>query len=142
MNIDKLIISSSKKRTGAFVIDDIIIGVFIFIIFYEQLINLTTPEAIAKFSSDSFLSIVLLKVIYQTFLIWQNSGKTIGKHIMKIKVVELENGNTPSLQVSLIRAIFRVVSEFIFYVGFLVAFLNPLFQTFHGKVSKTVVVDE
>ncbi len=138
----KLEISSSKKRTGAFIIDDIIIGVFIFIIFYEQLMTLTTPEAVAQFSSDSFFTIILLKVIYQTFLLWQNNGKTIGKHIMKIKVVELENGDSPSLQVSFLRAIFRVVSEFIFYVGFLVAFMTPMFQTFHGRVSKTVVVDE
>jgi len=138
----KLAISSSKKRTGAFIIDDIIIGVFIFIIFYEQLMTLTTPEAVAQFSRDSFLSIVLLKVIYQTFLVWQNGGKTIGKHIMKIKVVELETGSNPSLQVSFLRAIFRIVSESIFYVGFFVAFMNPLFQTLHGRLSKTVVVDE
>ncbi len=114
----KLEISSSKKRTGAFVIDDLVIGIFIIIIFYEQLMELTTPESIAQFNSNTFLSIILLKIIYQTFLVWQNSGKTIGKYIMKIKVIELENGNSPSFQVSLHRAILRVLSEFIFYVGF------------------------
>jgi len=138
----KLEISSSKKRAGAFVIDDIIMGIFIFIIFYEQLMQLTTPEAVAQFNNNSLMSIVALKVIYHTFLVWQNSGKTIGKHIMKIKVVEFENGYTPSFATSFMRAALRIVSEFIFYVGFLVAFMSPIFQTMHDRFSKTVVVDE
>jgi len=138
----KLNISSSKKRAGAFFLDDIVVGTMIFIIFYEQLLQLHTPEALNQFSNEHLMHIIALKVIYHTFLMWQNGGKTIGKHIMKIKVVELENGETPSFQVSFIRALLRIISELIFYAGFLIAFMSPMFQTMHGKFSKTVVVDE
>ena len=142
-------IASSQKRITAFVIDDIIVTLFFFIIFYTQLTELfanitvideTALESINSFISQNILVVLSIKLIYHTVLVWQN-GMTLGKYIMKIKVIELETGDIPSFQRSFLRASVRIPSELLFYLGFLMAFFVPLKQTLHDKLSHCIVTD-
>jgi uncharacterized RDD family membrane protein YckC len=142
-------ISSSQKRIAAFVIDDIIITLFFIIIFYTQLTELfsnitvideSVLESINIFISQNILVVLSIKLIYHTVLVWQN-GMTLGKYFMKIRVIELETGHTPSFQRSFLRASVRIPSELLFYLGFLMAFFLPLKQTLHDKLSNCVVID-
>lgn len=133
-------IASRKKRMMAFVIDDIIVSFLFLAIFWTPLSMLTSVESINIFLSENFLYIILIKVIYHTFFVWQN-GMTLGKYFMKIRVVFLDNGKTPKLHVALLRALLRILSDLFFYLGFIMAFFNPLVQTFHDKFSKCVVID-
>jgi uncharacterized RDD family membrane protein YckC len=146
-------IAPLQKRVGAFVIDDILVSLFIFIIFYEQLAQIGSE--VSTMSESSFLGIqssmnaflvanllpiVLLKVLYHTFFIWQG-GKTLGKYVMKIKVIDLERGEHPDFLKSLLRASVRIVSESFMYIGFIVALFLPLKQTMHDKLTNCVVVN-
>lgn len=142
-------IASSQKRITAFVIDDIIVTLFFIIIFYTQLSELfssisvideTTLDSINIFISQNILVLLSIKLIYHTVLVWQN-GMTLGKYLMKIKVIELETGHTPNFQRSFLRASIRIPSELLFYLGFLMAFFVPLKQTLHDKLSQCVVID-
>jgi uncharacterized RDD family membrane protein YckC len=133
-------IASAQKRTGAFVIDDIVISFLIFAIFYEQIMTLTTPEAIMLFMEQVFIPITLLKIAYHTFLVW-NNGMTVGKYIMKIRVVSEENGANLNFVRSLLRAVVRIFSEVIFYIGFILAFFSPKVQTLHDKIAGAIVID-
>lgn len=142
-------IASSQKRITAFVIDDIIVTLFFIIIFYTQLSELlssisvideTTLDSINIFISQNILVLLSIKLIYHTVLVWQN-GMTLGKYLMKIKVIELETGHTPNFQRSFLRASVRIPSELLFYLGFLMAFFVPLKQTLHDKLSQCVVID-
>ena len=142
-------IASSKKRIGAFVIDDIIVSLFFIVIFYSQLSELFSDvtvideaalESINIFISQNILVVLAIKLIYHTVFVWQN-GMTLGKYLMKIKVIELETGHTPSFQRSFLRASVRIPSELFFYLGFLMAFFVPLKQTLHDKLSQCVVTD-
>jgi len=144
-----LSIASSQKRIAAFVIDDIIVSLFFFIIFYTQLTELfsniavmdeTALESINIFISQNILVVLSIKLIYHTVLVWQN-GMTLGKYLMKIKVIELETEHTPNFQRSFLRASVRIPSELLFYLGFLMAFFVPLKQTLHDKLSQCVVID-
>ena len=146
-------LASQSKRSIAFVIDDIIVALFIFIIFYEQIIALTQvlPETLTieswtdfsmtinQFLAQNLMVILLLKVLYHTVLIWQG-GKTIGKYMMKITLVSVEGEAVTFLQ-ALRRAIWRMVSETFLYLGFLLAFFLPLKQTLHDKFSQSVVIE-
>ena len=147
-------IASTQKRMVSFMIDDFVVAVFLFIIFYTPIMEIAshipivlTPEALEGFkvemnlfSSQNLIVILLLKVLYHTFFVWQN-GMTLGKYIMKIRVLEMNSDITPSLQKSLLRAVLRIVSEVFFYLGFILAFFMPLKQTFHDKLSSCVVVN-
>lgn len=155
MNEDtSLAIASTKKRMGAFVIDDMIIAGLLVIIFYGQLSEIAshlpsviTPEAIEVFKQEmnqfsvyNLPMIILLKVLYHTFFVWQN-GRTLGKYFMKIRVVNIDTQKNVTFTKALLRASLRVVSEVIFYLGFLLAFFLPLKQTLHDKLSESVVID-
>jgi len=142
-------IANMQKRITAFVIDDLIISMFFIIIFYDQIsklfvnvteIDQTSLEQINMFISENILIIFAIKVLYHTILVWQ-SGMTMGKYIVKIKVVDLNSEDRPSFQQAFLRASLRLISEALFYVGFIMAFFTPLKQTFHDKFSHCVVID-
>lgn len=142
-------IASSQKRVAAFVIDDIVVSLFFFIIFYEQFStvfsNVTVVDEAALSSINTFLSenllvVLAIKLIYHTVFVWQN-GMTLGKYIMKIKVIDIETGNIPDFSKAFLRASVRIPSEVLFYLGFIMAFFVPLKQTLHDKLSNCVVVD-
>ncbi len=143
-------IASNQKRIAAFVIDDIVITLFFIIIFYDQFStvfsNITVVDEAALESANAFIAqnlfvVLSIKLMYHTVLVWQN-GMTLGKYIMKIKVIDLETGETPSFLKAFLRASMRIPSEVLFYLGFLMAFFVPLKQTLHDKVSNCVVVDD
>jgi len=140
-------ISTLGKRGTAYFIDDMIVSILLFIIFYNQLVNIYQQvqnsmnfEPLVAYLQENTLIFILLRIIYQTFFVWQN-GMTLGKMIMKIKIIEMDSGNTPSFGVAFLRASIRIVSESIFYIGYIMAFFNPMVQTLHDKLAKTVVVD-
>ena len=144
-----LSIASKQKRMAAFVIDDIVISILFIIIFYSQfsdvfsnitVVDEAALESINLFIAENILVVFSIKVLYHTVLIWQN-GMTLGKYLMKIKVIDLETGEIPNFQKAFLRASVRIVSELLFYLGFLMAFFTPLTQTLHDKLSNCVVVD-
>ncbi len=110
------------------------------VIMYDQIALLQTPEEIIAFARTTSWVLALINIIYHTFFTWQN-GKTLGKHIMKIKVVNIADGSLLSLSMSLLRSLVRVVDEAFFYIGFLPAFFSPTKQTLHDRVSRSVVVN-
>ncbi len=148
LNIDKYRISSIGRRATAYFIDDIIVSLFLFIIFYEQLLNIylsiqqnpTDLTPVTAFLEKNTIVFLLLRVVYQTFFVWQ-SGMTPGKRLLKIKVIELDSGDKPSFHIALLRATLRIISDSIFYLGYIIAYFNPFVQTLHDKLAKTIVVD-
>jgi len=142
-------IASNQRRITAFMIDDLVISLFFFIIFYNQFSavfsNITVMDEAALQSINAFIAqnvlvVFLIKVIYHTVFVWQN-GMTLGKYVMKIKVIDLETGQNPNFQKALLRALLRIASEVLFYIGFIMAFFMPMRQTLHDKLSGCVVVD-
>jgi len=146
---NSLPIASLKKRVGAFVIDDIVVSLFLMIIFYDQITasfaNITvldqeSVQAMNTFIAENILIVFSVKILYHAILIWQ-SGMTFGKYIMKIKAVDYETGNRLSFFKAFLRAVLRIGSEVFFYTGFAMAWIMPLRQTFHDKLSNCVVID-
>jgi len=133
-------IAVPKKRVGAFVIDDLVVSFLFLAIFWSQIASLRTVEEINLFLTENFLIIVAIKILYHTVFVWQ-SGMTLGKYLMKIKVVTQQTGDIPQLHIALARASLRIVSETFFYLGFAMAFFNPMVQTLHDKLTGCVVID-
>ena len=133
-------IALPKKRVAAFVIDDMVVSFLFLVIFWSQITSLRTIEEINLFMTQNFLIIIAIKVLYHAFFVWQ-SGMTLGKYWMKIKVVSLQTGEIPPLHIATARALLRIVSETFFYLGFAMAFFNPMVQTLHDKLTGCVVID-
>lgn len=135
-----LTLASILKRFVAFVIDDFLMSaVFVIIIWNDFQKAVSTVEMI-NIMDSYMLMYLLLKVMYQTFFVYMY-GATLGKMAMKIQIIEIKTLQKPSLPVAFNRAVFRIVSEMIFYLGFLWGVLNPTKQTWHDLTAKTLVVN-
>lgn len=148
-------IASLGKRTGAFTIDSLVMSLFVLILFYDPIMALAaeitaavTPEKMEnvvrlmqQFNRQSLPYIFLLYLLYHGTLVWL-TGMTLGKYLMKIKVVQIETGERLSFTAAFLRALLRTVGEmFLFYLTFLPAFFSPIHQTLHDRIARAVVVD-
>ena len=133
-------LASIGKRAFAFAIDEIIISVLFFAIYYDSFAKASSTEVIISLVNSLVFYILLLKIIYHTFFVWYY-GATIGKLIVRIRIVSYLDVENPDLIYSFLRALIRTAGEMIFYVTYLPAIFTPSKQTLHDKVAKTLVID-
>ena len=141
IDIDNLQLASMGSRVKAFVIDDLSITLLVLLLLWDS-VKASNGDfiAIMTIMNSAFFQIVFIKFIYQTFFIWYY-GATIGKFIAKIKVIDFDDFGKVSLLNSAFRSGGRIISEMIFYIGFLLAYYTDSRQTLHDKFGKTLVVN-
>lgn len=133
-------IASFTKRGISFLIDEIVVTTLFLMAFWGEISsNVYNEEILTKWMAAHISYLIFLRVIYQTFFIWYY-GASVGKLACKIVCLNL-NGEKPTFTESLIRASVRTLDYFIFYINFIVAFFNPMRQTLHDMLARTVVVD-
>ncbi len=137
---EELVLADIKKRALAFTIDEFLLSfIFIFAI-GDSFSKAENIEALIALINNFTLEYMIIRIMYQSFFVMQY-GATIGKLAMKIRVIEIRTVANPNILVSLNRAIFRIISELLFYLGFLWGILNPNRQTWHDLTAKTLVVN-
>ena len=127
------------KRAVAYTIDEIIVTTLIIMGFSSSFDGLTNPAQVIVVINKIILFILLLKVIYHSIFTYLY-GATIGKLAVRIRVADEGLLDNPSIINSLIRAGMRLVSEGMFYVGFLWGAFSKTRQTWHDISAKTVVI--
>ena len=137
---EEITLASIKKRSLAFLIDEVLLSFILLIALWDSFIGATTAEEIIMVTNSFVLEYMAMKIFYQAFFV-MNYGATIGKIIMKIRVIEIKTLQNPSVLSALNRGIFRVISEMFFYLGFLWGMMDPSRQSWHDKTAKTLVVD-
>lgn len=138
---EEIIIASTKKRTLAFIIDDIIVSLLFFAIYYDSFMSASDDFMALQSKIASFTwQLIILRVIYQTFFVWRY-GATLGKIALKIRCLDENMLDTPNLSKAFLRAAMRVLSETCFYLGFAWAFGNEARQTWHDKIARTIVCE-
>jgi len=131
---------STEKRSIAFMIDEMVISIIFSIIFWDKFKTLVEPDALILFVNSLILYILTVKTIYQAIFI-ALYGQTLGKMVMKIRVINKEYFDQPSATEAVQRAVVRAFSEIAFYIGFVIANFTPLRQTWHDKFAKTLVIN-
>jgi uncharacterized RDD family membrane protein YckC len=137
---EQLTLASVPKRFIAFVIDNFLVSLLFVAIIWNSFMQATTTEEILNVTNSFILEYMALKIIYQTFFVYMY-GASIGKIVMKIRVIEIKTLQKPSIAAAFNRAVFRVISEMIFYLGFLWGVLNPTRQAWHDLSARTLVID-
>lgn len=140
LQYERLTLATINRRGIAFFIDEMIISVLFYIIYAGSFAKATSLESVIELTNMLFFQVILLKIIYHTFFVWMY-GATVGKILLKIKVVSIDELDNPNLMNSFIRAVVRIISEFLLYLGFLWAFFDKARQAWHDKAAKTVVVN-
>ena len=133
-------LAALKKRAMAFFIDEMLLSLLLILALGDSFFEAKTVEEMIILTNTFILEYMAMKIVYQAFFIMQY-GATLGKIIMKIRVVEIKTLQTPNVIVALNRAVIRVVSEMLFYLGFLWGSMDPYRQTWHDKSAKTLVID-
>ncbi len=140
LEMHQLTLASVLKRFIAFIIDDFLMSVVFIFIIWNDFEKATSSVQMINIMDSYILVYMLLKIIYQTLFAYMY-GATLGKMVMKIKIIDIKTLQKPSLTASFNRAVFRIVSEMIFYLGFLWGVLNPTRQTWHDLTAKTLVIN-
>ncbi|MBA1432303.1 MAG: RDD family protein [Epsilonproteobacteria bacterium] len=135
-----LVLADIKKRAMAFFIDEMLLSFLLIIAMSDSFSNAKTVEEMIILTNNFLWEYLLMKIAYQTFFVWQY-GATLGKIAMKIRVIEIATLQNPAFAVALNRAVFRVISEMLFYLGFLWGMMDPARQTWHDKTARTLVVN-
>jgi|TARA_R110002033_G_scaffold802_6_gene7733 uncharacterized RDD family membrane protein YckC len=140
-NTDNFELATINSRIIAFIIDDMLITFIVLAIFWDTIVNNGSDLTTVLILMNKFVfQVLVLKFVYQTFFVWYY-GATLGKIVAKIRVIDYDDFSKISLIQSALRSFGRILSEMFFYIGFIFAFFNDGKQTFHDKISKTLVVN-
>jgi len=137
---ENITLASFPKRFLAYFIDEILVSFLFVMIYIGSIEDSQNVEETINMINGLVMYIVILKIIYQSFFVWMY-GATLGKIFMKIRVVSINDLENPPLNYSINRAIVRILSESIFYIGFVWALMNPKRESWHDKVGRTLVVN-
>ncbi|KUL38343.1 RDD family protein [Streptomyces regalis] len=142
-------LADSGKRTLARIIDMILVGVVVWLLTWGFGVTEYDVDADDVEYSKSFvqsLIAALLFIGYDTYMTVR-TGQTLGKKLLNLRVANLDNGATPSVQTALIRAAvlwipfaFCCACVWTAICGGWSFFDRPYKQGLHDKSAKTVVV--
>ncbi|OIJ88034.1 hypothetical protein BIV24_23025 [Streptomyces colonosanans] len=142
-------LADSLKRVLARIIDMILVGVVVWLLslaFHTTNYNVNADQVQSGKSLGQSVIAAILYVGYDTFMI-SRSGQTFGKKLLKMRVANLADGSTPSVQTALIRAAvlwlpfaFCCACVWTIICGGWSFFDRPYKQGLHDKAAKTVEV--
>ncbi|MFI6661376.1 RDD family protein [Streptomyces sp. NPDC050523] len=142
-------LADSGKRTLARIVDMILVGIVVWLLtwpmgVHEYSVNGNKIEYGKSFAQSVVAAV--LYIAYDTFLT-STSGQTLGKKWLNMRVANLNDGSTPSVQTSLARAAvlwlpfaFCCACIWTAICGGWSYFDRPYKQGLHDKAAKTVVV--
>ncbi|NUR00685.1 MAG: RDD family protein [Streptomyces sp.] len=142
-------LADSGRRTLARIIDLILVGIVVWLLtwafhVHEYDVNGNNLSYTKSFAQS--LIAAVLYIGYDTYLI-SRTGQTLGKKWLSMRVANLDNGSTPSVQTTLIRSAvlwipfaFCCACIWTAISGGWSYFDRPYKQGLHDKAAKTVVV--
>ena len=137
---ENLKIANFSKRVVAYLIDNIILSLIVFIIFYDKLSLMDDYLEIAQFLGNFTTGFFLLHLIYHTLFTFMY-GASLGKMACKIMILSEELLDKPNFIQSFARSFVRELSGIAFMLGFAWALGNDLCKTWHDYAARTIVVD-
>ena len=140
LQAEKIELSPISKRFFAAALDEILIAIVFLFVIYDQLQGLSDPDDIVALVNSFTLEYMFIKILYQTGFVAQY-GATIGKIALKIRVINQDDFEKPGFASALNRSIFRIISESVFWLGYIWAFYTHNRETWHDKTAKTLVVN-
>ena len=150
-NFENMEIAGLAIRAVAFIIDQIIIAIVMFILLVLGIgsmlgITVISGGELAPISIMGAISIGifawLLRLIYFTFL-EARSGQTIGKKIMKIRVIKM-NGDEMDYVAAFVRNLLRIIDQLptLYIIGFLLIIITKENQRIGDMVAGTILVTD
>jgi len=134
-------IASLSKRIIAMTIDDLLVSLIVVIAFSPSFERVKTFQDALILTDRLFVYIFIAYTLYH-WLFVAFYGKTIGKFITKIKVIDIKTFDKPNIWFSFIRSLMRNFDEMFFYMGMAVAIFDKYNRALHDIVGRCVVVED
>jgi uncharacterized RDD family membrane protein YckC len=144
-SLEGLPLASFWQRAAAFTIDFLIV-LAVYIPFelvqqYFKLKALHHPLHIAMNFNLHELEDLVWLIVYSGFAVWLTDGRTVGKRLLRIRVVSLKQPRI-SLWQAIERALGYGASALEGGFGFIQFFLHHNRQCVHDRIAETIVVRE
>ena len=130
-----------SKRIIAMSIDDLLVSFLIVIAFADSFLKAKSYAEVISLTNSLFIYIFIAYTLYHWIFV-ALYGKTIGKMITKIRVVDIQTLDTPSHFRSFIRSLFRNFDEMFFYLGMLYAFADRFNRAIHDIIGNSIVIED
>ncbi len=108
----------------------------------EQLNSILAPyflnDLLPNILAVAFLQLIIVGVIFVIF--WKKKGTTPGKAILKLKVVDADTLQNPSMMQSFIRFIGYLVCMLTLMFGFMLVMFNKRRRGLHDIMANTLVI--
>jgi uncharacterized RDD family membrane protein YckC len=107
--------------------------------------NMSEAEAVGMIGGliagffSAMLVVAAISFLYFAFMESSKSQASLGKMALGIKVVDLE-GQRISFGKALLRSLGKIVSQMIFYIGYIMAAFTDKKQGLHDMIAGTLVV--
>lgn len=137
---ENLKIASFGKRVVAYFVDNFILSLIVFVIFFDKLTLITDPQDIFAMLDSFFLGFITLQFTYHLTFTYLY-GASLGKMLCKIAIVDEQSLDKPNLTQCIIRAATRQLSDSAFMLGFAWALGNDLKKTWQDYLAKTLVIE-
>ncbi|WP_067804176.1 RDD family protein, partial [Actinomadura formosensis] len=130
------------SRAGGAVIDGLIIGVPLFVLYLVGTLLASAGDAAAVIG---VLLILLAYVAAFGVSLWMcyqegTTGQTIGKRQMGIRLVSAQTGQPIGFGMAFVRRLAHIADSFLCYIGYLWPLWDERKQTFADKICNTIVV--
>lgn len=136
---EELKLASIQKRALAFTIDKMLLSLIVFAAMGDKFEG-QNIEGVINTLNQAIMFTTIVEIAYQTIFTMMY-GATVGKMLLKIRVVDVQMIDNPSFPSALMRSGVRFIGEALFYLGFIWALFDPFRQGWHDKLSKTMVID-
>lgn len=137
---EQLQLASLPKRALAYTIDELLLALLLLAGMWEQFSTAENIEKTLQLAADTTVFILFAKLLYHALFI-KMYGSTLGKMVVRIRVVQIDTLDNPGWPAALWRSVIRLFGESLFYLGFLWAVFDPFLQAWHDKIAKTLVID-
>jgi len=134
-------IASLSKRAISMMIDDFLVSFIVILAFFDSFLNAKTFDEIIILTDKLFMFVFLVYTLYHWIFI-SLYGKTIGKFLTKIYVIDIKTMDKPDFFKSLIRSIIRNFDEMFFYFGMFVAVFDIYNRALHDIAGRCIVVED
>ncbi|MEO1440229.1 MAG: RDD family protein [Chloroflexota bacterium] len=144
-------IAPFRPRISAFIFDVVVFygGVFLFLAivglsgfdpYFSDVAGMTEEEANQRADAVTGAIAAVAAVVYFAWVPTRFDGQTPGKRLNGIRIITVD-GSVPTFSRLVLRnTIGYVLSYWIFFIGFLIAFRDDEKRTLHDRMAKTRVV--
>lgn len=138
---ENIYLAGFGKRAIAFILDNFIVSLIIFIAFYKDFMSVADDVNLLYEMALNFVVFIFCLQFFYHFLFTAFYGATLGKMAVRIKIIDEQSLDKPNFMGAFIRTAVRFLSESAFYLGFTWAFGNELRKTWQDFAARTLVID-